>query len=66
MSQHPNDLYNLPDRCELQLARADVDMLNQHYTAIAKEAGWLAASSIPVVGGVVDVASVTSTANRME
>jgi hypothetical protein len=62
MSQHLDDLVNVPDTRELALARADVDMLNQRYTAIAKEAGWLAASSIPVVGGVVDVASAIGNA----
>lgn len=62
MSQHLDDLVNVPDTRELQLARADVDMLNQRYTEIAKEAGWLAASSIPVVGGVVDVASAIGNA----
>jgi len=62
MSQHLDDLVNVPDSRELQLARSDVDMLNQRYTEIAKEAGWLAASSIPVVGGVVDVASAIGNA----
>ncbi len=37
-------------------------MLNQRYTAIAKEAGWLAASSVPVVGAVFDVASAIGNA----
>lgn len=62
MSQHLNDLVNVPDSRELELARADVDMLNQRYTAIAKEAGWLAASSVPVVGGFVDAASAIGNA----
>lgn len=62
MTQHLDDLVNVPDSRELELARADVDMLNQRYTAIAKEAGWLAASSVPVVGGVVDVASAIGNA----
>ncbi|WP_425640328.1 HNH endonuclease [Agrobacterium radiobacter] len=62
MSQHLDDLVNVPDTRELELARRDLDMLNQRYTEIAKEAGWLAASSIPVVGGVVDVASAIGNA----
>ncbi|MFS8125129.1 HNH endonuclease [Agrobacterium leguminum] len=62
MSQHLDDLVNVPDTRELELARRDLDMLNQRYTEIAKEAGWLAASSVPVVGGVVDVASAIGNA----
>lgn len=57
MSQHLDDLVNVPDSRELELARNDLSMLNQRYAGIAKEAGWLAASSIPVVGGFVDAAS---------
>lgn len=62
MAQHLQDLENVPDSRELELARNDLEMLNQRYGEIAKEAGWLAASSVPVVGGFVDAASAIGNA----
>jgi len=62
MSQHLDDLVDVPSTHELNVAQNNLAGLNKQYVAIAKEAGWLAASSIPVVGGFVDAASAIGNA----
>jgi hypothetical protein len=54
MSQHLNDLQNVPDSRELELARADLAAQNKLYVEIGKEVALLATSNIPIWGTIQD------------